>query len=160
MATSLGTIAVSEGVRKLIRVLGGSRAALLGVAASGAVAVALMNGRGTRARQALGRMAEDLVPAAVTMLGRSAAAGERITGIAVERLGPPDALATVSRFLAVKQTTLATTAVASHLREHGYAFDDGRIEVATRAWLQQEPCFVEVSRGHWALGSYADEPAL
>lgn len=155
LVTRLGWLATSEAARRLTRSMTRTQVALFGLAISGALGLAVLSHNARGIPSALTRIAER----AAAEIGRSAAASERIAGFRVERTASSsDALSDLSRLLAANRTTMTTTEIAGHLREHGYAFDEGRHETATRAWLQREPGFVEVARGQWALGYYVEEP--
>ena len=51
---------------------------------------------------------------------------------------------------------MTTREVARELHGRGFRFKgDGRFETRTRAWLVEQSCFHELSRGHWSLGYHA-----
>jgi hypothetical protein len=158
---TLAGAATIEGSKKLIAALGSDRAAVVGLMALGGVALFITSGRGQSLRVSLADAARQAAPPLMAAFERSIAAGERVAAFAVEGLGEPDALALLARRLATGQTTMTTTDIVQELRLHGFHVNGGgRLETRTRAWLDRESCFHEVSRGRWTLGYYTAELAL
>jgi hypothetical protein len=89
---------------------------------------------------------------------RGMAASERVRAFAAAAPDRRGARATIARRLAIDEPLLATAELARILQEEGFTFEGpARHRTMTRAWLESEPCFDEISRGYWALGSYSAE---
>lgn len=155
--TLAGAVTI-DGSKKVAAKLGSDVAAVLGLLILGGAVLFLTSDRGRDLRTKLGEIAREAGPPLAEYLARNTAATERVGAFAVEPLGAPDALAHIARRLAIAQSVMTTREVADELRVGGFGFDRGtRHDTAARAWLEREPCFQEVARGHWALG-YHDAP--
>lgn len=155
--TLAGAVTI-DGSQKVAAKLGSDVAALLGLLILGGVVLFLTTDRGRDLRAKLSDVARDVGPPLAEFVARSTAATERVGALAVEPMAIPDALAVIARRLAIGRSVMTTREVADELRRAGFGFDGGRKhDTATRAWLQREPCFHELSRGHWTLG-YHEAP--
>lgn len=153
LVPSLTGLATIEGSKRLIARVGPDTATLIGLTALGAAALFLSTARGKDLRTAVALAAAKAGPPIAELLAEAAAASERVHAFAVEPTGEPSALTVVARRLAIGQTSMATREIAQELRMHGFSFDSRlRHESAARGWLEAEPCFHEVQRGHWTLG--------
>jgi hypothetical protein len=155
---SLTGAATIAGSKRMVSKLGGEAAAIIGLVLLGAGIYFLETDRGTSVRRGAAEMIENAGPPLMNLVATAQAADDRVRACAVERVGEPDALATVARRLAVSQSVMTTGEIATELRMHRLGFPPGQSHhTQTRAWLVREPCFHEVARGYWTLGSHAPE---
>jgi hypothetical protein len=148
--------ATIEGTKRLSVALGRDLSLLIGLVALGALALFLTTDRGRSFRAKMAEVARQVGPPLQALMEEVGSAGERVEAFAVEAVGEPRAISLVARHLAVGQARMATGEIAQFLRESGFRFQGGASHAtATRAWLERESCFHEVSWGHWALGYHA-----
>lgn len=158
LVPTIGAIGVADGSKKAIARLGKDGAALVGLLAAAGFWRFMTSTRGRSTRARLSDLAREAGPPLAAMIGTAVAAGERVGEFAVRRVDDADALAAVARLLAVGQSVMTTSEVTRELRQRGFRFENGaRFETHTRAWLVEQSCFHELSRGHWSFGYHAAE---
>jgi hypothetical protein len=150
---TLAGAATLEGSKKMVSKLGGDVAAFVGLVLVGGAVYFLRTQRGQTFRHGLADAVEQAGPPLMEFLDREQAADDRVGAFAVEQLEEPNAIALIARRLAVEKSVMTTTEVAAELRLRRIGFPPGQSQqTQTREWLAREPCFDEVSRGHWSLG--------
>jgi hypothetical protein len=155
---TLGGVGVFQGSKKVIAQVGKEGAALLGLVVAGGLWLFLTSARGRSVRGRVSEVAREVGPPLAAVVEEAVAAGQRVDEFAVRRVDEADALAVVTRRLAVGQAVMKTREIAQELRGGGFRFEgDGRFETRTRAWLVGQTCFHELARGHWSLGYHAAE---
>jgi len=103
----------------------------------------------------MGEIAEEFGPKLADVIADANASGDRVHAVAIDQVCEPGPVALLARRLATGKQVMTTAEVAEWFKQQRLTFRGGRHhQTETRAWLMRTPCFVEVSRGHWALGRH------
>jgi hypothetical protein len=155
---TVGGAFLIDGSKKLMARLGIELTVVAAILAIGGVGYFLTRPRGRELRGRLVTAARQVAPVVAEQVTAAVEAGERVEAFASDRAAEPDALGLIARHLAVGQSEMSTLEVSEMLQWHDCEFSGERQHrTETRAWLESEPCFHELSRGHWTLGSHAED---
>jgi hypothetical protein len=154
---ALTGVAVVEGSRKAISMLGRRGAATVGLVLLGGTALWWLSESAGQFRETARTIGQDLGPKLAGAIENGVAAHERVSALAIESAeGPIPAFSLVARALANEPDGMSTAETSKLLREHGYRFSGtSSHRTQTRAWLQEQNCFFELQRGYWTLGYHA-----
>jgi hypothetical protein len=153
-----GGAAVIEGAKKLSSKLGTEVVAAIGLLMIVGAGYYLTRPGGRELRGKLRRAANQAAPVIGEQMVATLQASERIEAFAVKCAVAPGPSGLLARQLAVQQSEMTTVEVSEMLQWHDCEFSGDRSHrTETRAWLEHELCFHEVSRGRWSLGFHADD---
>lgn len=153
-----GGAALIDGAKKLSAKFGVEVVAVVGFLMVAGAGYYLTRPGGRELRGKVRRAVNQAAPVIGEQMVAALQASERIEAFAVKRAMAPNPLGSLARQLAVEQSEMTTLQVSELLRWHGWEFSGDRPHrTETRAWLEHEPCFHEVSRGRWAFGFHAED---